>query len=288
MTIQYGNVYVDEKYSAIVEPNLYTDTVLIPEVTYTGKYEIGPAGQIFVHKVSKGSAVGVGTPGRDFSDEGASDTLIPIALNNNYQKSKKIYGVQKNAVAYSIAEENLQTALSMVKESRQYSALACLAHEATEYSDTTAITTSALAVQYLLALRKQIKDNHGKANFALVNTEVYKLMLAEVGFKVATDPATRSAELMNRFGLNIIECNSFDESTVYYYDASGTKTAVDLTDVEMIVGDARCFSIVDNLNAFRLVDSENFVGSKAQVEMNTGFKVTNADCIVVKGTSASI
>ena len=145
-----------------------------------------------------------------------------------------------------------------------------------------------MAVSNLLALRKWIKDHHGKANFALVNTEVYKLFLAEVGFKVATDPATRSAELMKRFDLNIIECNSFDESTVYYYDSTGTKTAVDLTDVEMIVGDARCFSIVDNLNAFRLIDSENFIGSKAQVEMNTGFKVTNPDCVIIKGTSASI
>ena len=93
---------------------------------------------------------------------------------------------------------------------------------------------------------------------------------------------------MNRFGLNIIECNSFDESTVKYYDSTGTQQTVDLTDVEMIVGDAQCFSILDNLEAFRLVDSENFVGSKAQVEMNTGFKVTNADCVIIKGTSASI
>lgn len=30
MAIKYGNQYVDEKYSPIVEPNLYADTVLIP------------------------------------------------------------------------------------------------------------------------------------------------------------------------------------------------------------------------------------------------------------------
>lgn len=286
MSIQYGSVYVDEKYSPIVEPNLYTDTVLIPNVTYTDKYEIGPAGQIYVHKVGKGTAVDVGTPGRDFTDEGASDSLIPIALNNNYQKSKKIYGVQKNAVAYNIAEENLQTALSMVRESRQYSALACMAKEGTASSDTTAVTTSAGAVSTLLAMRKMIKDNHGKANFALVNTEIYRLLLAEVGFVVASDPATRDAELMRRFGLSIIECNSFDNATAKYYNASGTLTTVDLTDVEMIVGASDCFSIVDNLEAFRLMDSENFVGSKAQVEMNTGFKVTNADCIVVKASAS--
>ena len=288
MAIQYGNVYVDDKFSAIVEPNLYTDTVLIPNVTYTDKYEIGPAGQIMVHQVAKGSAVAVGVPGRDFVDEGASDTLIPIAINNNYQKSKKIYGVQKNAVAYRIAEENLATALSMVRETRQYSALACLAHEGTQVASTTAIATSADAVSNLLALRKAIKDAHGKANFAMVNTTVYQLLLAEVGFVVASDPATRDAELLKRFGLSIIECNAFDTATAKYYDSTGTLQTIDLTDVEMIVGYNEAFSIVDNLEAFRLVDSENFIGSKAQVEMNTGFKVTSPACIQVKGTAASI
>ena len=36
----YGELNVDTRYSASVEPNLYTDTVLIPEVTYTEDYDI--------------------------------------------------------------------------------------------------------------------------------------------------------------------------------------------------------------------------------------------------------
>ena len=46
MAILYGNQHVDERYSSTIEPNLYSDTVLIPGVTYTDKYEIGPAGAI--------------------------------------------------------------------------------------------------------------------------------------------------------------------------------------------------------------------------------------------------
>ena len=95
MGILYGNQNVDERYSAIVEPNLYTDDILIPNVTFTAKYSIGPAGQIFVHQIDK-KTVSVGTPGRDFTDVGADDTLIPIALNNNYQQSRKLYGVQSH------------------------------------------------------------------------------------------------------------------------------------------------------------------------------------------------
>ena len=48
------------------------------------------------------------------------------------------------------------------------------------------------------------------------------------------------------------------------------------------------FSAIDNVNMVRLIDSENFNGVKAQVEINTGFTVTNPDCIVVKTTSGSV
>ena len=35
MGIKYGNLNVDEKYSGILEPNLYFDSILVPGVTYT-------------------------------------------------------------------------------------------------------------------------------------------------------------------------------------------------------------------------------------------------------------
>lgn len=282
MSILYGSQYVDEKYSSIVEPNLFADTVVLPGILYTDKYEIGPAGQIFIHKVAKGDAVVPAAPGSDFTNEAVSDSLIAIQLNNNFQKSKKIYGVQANAVAFDIAEENLSTALAMVREGLQYSALACLAHEGTADTDSTAITTGAGAVAKLINLRKQIKDAHGKANYALVNTNVYALLLGELGLKSFADPAIVSAELIKRFGLNIIECNAFDNATAKYIDYSATTQTVDLTDVEMIVGYNEAFSIVNNLDALRIHDSEHFIGSLAQVEMNVGFRVTSADQVIVK------
>ena len=287
MSILYGNQYVDERYSPIVEPNLYTDDVLIPNVTFTAKYSIGPAGQIFVHQIDK-KTVSVGTPGRDFSDVAADDTLIPIALNNNFQQSRKLYGVQANAVAFDMGEEYLSDAIATVRESRRYSALACLATEGTAASSTSAVSTADGAVQTLLALRKAIKDNHGTANFALVSTAIYALLLEKVGFQEVYDPAVRSAELLRRFGLNIIECNGFDNSEAEYYNSSGNKVTVDLTGVEMIVGSYEAFSLVDNLEIMRIVDSELFAGSKAQVEINSGLKVTQPYEIIVKKSKASI
>lgn len=47
----------------------------------------------------------------------------------------------------------------------------------------------------------------------------------------------------------------------------------------------RCpLSRISRLRA--IVDSENFAGSKAQVEMNTGYKVTNNALVYVRKTTA--
>lgn len=282
MTIKYNSQYVDEKYVGIVEPNLYADTVLIPGITFTDKYVTGPAGQIMVHKLSVGDAVTPKAPGQDFTDEASADELITIAINNNFQKSRKIYGVQSNAVAIPLAEENLADSVKMCAQGMQYSGLACLADEGTADTDTTAITTSAKAVEKLLALRKAIKDAHGRANFALVNTEIYRFLLQEVGFTYnGYDEATRDAELLKRFGLTIIECNSFD-TEAKYIDSTGTTKTVDLAKVEMIVGFNEAFSIVPNLNNMRLIDSEKFTGTLAQCELNVGYKVNSPAQIAVK------
>lgn len=285
MSVLYGNQYVDEKYSSAIEPNLYSDTVLIPGVTYTDKYQTGPAGGIFVHKIDSGSEVEPGAPGRDFSDEAAKDALIPIIFNNNFQKSRKIYGVQAAAVSFAMAEEYLADSLNMTKQGRQYSGIACMVKEGTP-SDNTGKVTDENAVETLTSLRKQIKDNKGTANFALVSTDVYAILLQKLGLAQVMDPAVVSGELMKRFGLTIIECNSFDKATAKYYDKTNTLQTVDLTDVDVIVGNYQAVSILDNFAMYRLKDSENFAGSKAQVEYNTAFTVNSPVQVVVKKHTA--
>lgn len=282
MAIQYNSQYVDEKYLPILEPNLYTDTVLIPGVTYTDKYVTGPAGQLFVHKLTKGDNVEPKAPGQDFTDVAAADSLIAIQLNNNFQKSIKIYGVQENAVAFDMAESYLQMAIEVIRESRQYSALACIANEGTADTDTTTITTGANAVAKLIALRKAIKDNHGTANYAMVSTEIYALLLNELGLREVYDPAIVSAEMMTRFGLRILECNSFDLAEAKYIDYTGASKTVNLSNVELVVGYNEAFSVIPNLEAMRLKDPSSFIGTLAQVEMNMGFRVTSPEQVIVK------
>lgn len=281
MAIIYGNQNVDEKYSSAIEPNLYNDTVLIPGVTFTDKYQMGPAGQIMVHKIDSGNEVEPGKPGRDFTDEAAKDDLIPIVFNNNFQKSRKIYGVQSSAVSFAMAEEYLADALNITKQGRQYSGLACMVQEGTALEDTTEVTASNV-VDVLTTLRQAIKDNKGKANFAMVSTSIYAILLRKLGLAQVMDTAIVTGELMKRFGLSILECNSFDKAAAKYYDATGALKTVDLTGVDMIVGNGEATSILDNFVMYRLKDSENFAGTKAQVEYNTAFKVNSPKQLIIK------
>jgi len=277
----YGEQNVDTQYQSAIEPNLYSDTILIPGITYTEKYQRGPAGQIMVHKLDSGLEVEPGKPGRDFEDETAKDDLIPIVFNNNFQKSRKIYGVQSNAVSFAMGEEYLADALNMTKQGRQYSGLACMANEGTSLTDTTLVTESN-AINILTTLRKKIKDNKGQANFAMVSTEIYAMFLKLLGLAQVMDPAVQSGELMKRFGLHILECNSFDKATAKYFDSAGDEKIVNLTGIDFIVGYNEATSILDNFEVYRLINSENFAGTKAQVEYNTAFKVNSPKQLIIK------
>ena len=287
MGIKYGSLNVDENYSGILEPNLYFDSILVPGVTYTDKYQTGPAGGIYVHKLNT-TAVTVGTPGRDFSDEASSDTLIPILLNNNYMKSKKIYGVQAAAVSFDLANEQLSTATQEIKESRQQSALGCLVQEGTTSTVKTAITAN--AVNAVLDEAAQIKK--GKANVVLCSPDFYALVLKESGKNftpVKNDEVAATGAIGDLYGFTWIRAAGLGEQEAKYYDSTGTLKTVALsktTPVDFILYNSEALSIVDNLESYRIVDSENFTGSKAQVEINTGMKVTTPALVRVRTHTA--
>lgn len=287
MSIKYGDLYVDEKYSSILEPNLFYNTPFVPGTSYTDKYETGPAGQIYVHKLAT-SAVEPGAPGRDFTDEASEDELIPIALNNNFQKSKKIYGVQANAVDIALANEQLSIATNEVKEGRQQSGLACLVNEGT------AVTGSAItegAKNEVIDVRTALVGGKGNADTLMVSPAFYGLILKESGseFTPSTNDEIAKTGVVGKWlGFNVIEAGGLFATSAKYIDSTGTTQTVSFAGVEFILYHHEALSIVDNLEAMRIVDSENFVGSKAQVEMNTGFKVTNADLVMVRKTTASV
>lgn len=288
MAVLYGNLHVDEKYSGILEPNLYHNSVFADGVTFTSKYQEGPAGGIFVRKLGT-SAVEVGTPGRDFVDEAAKDELIPIVLNNNYQKSKKIYGVQAAAVGIKLGNEQLSIATQEVGEGWSQSGLACLITEGTAGAATSAITKSNVK-NVILTERTSIVKAKGKADVVLCHPDFYAIILEAAGDQYVpsvNEYMNQNGQVGKWLGFTFFECTGLSEATAAaaYYDFSGAKKelkAAELNAVDFIMYNHEALSIVSNFDTARIVDSENFSGSKAQVEMNSGFRVTSAPQVRVR------
>lgn len=282
MSVKYGNVNVDERYSSIFEPNLYYNSVFAPGKTFTDKYEIGPAGGIYVHQLAT-SAVAVGTPGRDFVDVTASDSLIQIVLNNNFQQSKKIYGVQAAAVSANLANEELKIAIAEVAEAWNAAGLACLVNEGTTASSTASITKSSVK-KAVIDARKQIVAAKGSADVLLASPDTFACILEAAGSEYipqANEYINRTGSVGQWLGLTVVECAGLAANNGVYYTSAGVKTTASFSGVDFIMYNKEALSIVTNLDVQRIVDSENFNGSKAQVEMNSGFKVTSAAQVVV-------
>ena len=293
--IKYGNQHVDERYSSIFEPNLFTNAWLVPGATFTNKYMEGPAGSLYVHKLKGVAAVAPGTPGRDFSHTATQDDLIQIALNNNFQKSRKIYGVQAAAVSAALANENLAAAVQEIREGREYSALACLITEGTASTNTTALTAANIKAE-ILKERAALSKANGKANVILCSPDTYALILTAAGAEftpVRNEKIQLAGQVGEWYGFTIIECNQLaSSSAITYFDYAGgtakSVTAATLGTVDFIMYYSEALSVVDNLNAMRLLDNvADFVGTLAQVEVNTGFRLTNAALARVRKHAAA-
>lgn len=287
--MQYGNLNVDEKYSSLVEPNLYSDNILEPGVTYNEDFQgDADSGLVKVYKQKSDGATDATTPAGDFEDTKAENELIDIRLNNSFRKSKKIYKVQAGAVAYPLADTTFSTALSDVKEGYQAAGVACLTAEGVHLTDTTAITSKNVKSAILNA-RKAVRKNKAKADIVLASVDTFTAMLEAAGDQFTpakNDEMIATGQVGYWLGMKWYEANAMENTVAVYYDHAGAKHTVDLTGVDFVMYDHRFFSIVDNLEEMRIIDSEKFVGSLAQVEINAGYRVTTAEGVVVKTNKA--
>lgn len=290
MAIKYGNVNVDEKYKPIVLPNLFYKTWLVPGVTCQD-VSSDNNGAWYWHKLTSSGAAVPGTPGRDFSDEAAADTLVQATFNNNFQKSKKIYGVQAAAVAYPVAEEHLALAINETTEGKNLSGLACLITEGTASGETDAITKDTFQ-KTIVAERKEVVKKKGIADTVLCSPDFFATMLEFAGDKYIPSTnekllaAAAGGQVGSYIGMNWIECNGLSNGEdITYYDFSSTQktvTSANLAKVDFIMYDHNTLGVGDNFNMMRLIDSERFSGSLAQVEDNVAYKVLNKDVVRVR------
>ena len=142
--MEYGGYNVNEKYSSIVAPNFYFDSIFQPGLTYSDQFQgdAENAGAVQIFRLAAKAAKDPKAPASDFTHGTADNDLIALLLNNAQQESTKIYNVQAQAVPYDMADAHLSQSVQVCREGWQQSGLACLVHEGTALSDTTAITAS--------------------------------------------------------------------------------------------------------------------------------------------------
>ena len=93
----------------------------------------------------------------------------------------------------------------------------------------------------------------------------------------------QSGQVGRWMGMLWVECNMLDLlSEAKYYDHTGALQTEDLTKIDYIMYDWRGLSIIDNLEAIRLKDSSSFVGTLAQVAINSGYRVPQKARVAIK------
>lgn len=289
--MEIGGYNVNEKYSAIVAPNLYYDSVFQPGLTYNDQYQgdAEGAGAVNVFRLAAKSAKDPKQPASDFSHGTADNDLIPVLMNNAQQESTKIYNVQAESVPFDMADAHLSQSVQVCREGWQMSGLACLVNEGTALADTTAISASNVKSK-IIEGRKGIRKQKASANVVLASVDTYSAMLEAAGDQftpVTNDEIIRTGQMGYWLGMLWVECNMMDLSTAAkYYDYTGTLKTVDLSKIDYIMYDWRGLHIVDLLSMARIKESENFNGSLAQVEIITGYRLGDANYAVVKKQGA--
>lgn len=284
--------FVDDRFSALVEPNLFDNNVFQPGITFTDKYTLGAAGQIFIHKLGK-VTVSVGEPGQDFSDTNTADSTIAITLNKAFRRSEKIYGATAAAVAYPVAAAHLEQALQDIREAWNKEAAQVILEAKYNFTNANAVgPASVLGSGTALTkdnVYKSIVDDRAvliaegaRPNALIVSPATYALLLQSEEFVRASDLAYETAASGQFVGGRIAGLNVFEYQglpAAFEMTLSGTPTDFS---VEYIMLDHDAFSIVTNVEVIRIVDSERFNGVLCQVEINSGMALTNTDRALVK------
>ena len=284
---------VDDKYSPLVEPNLFAGNVYVPNVTFTDKYQIGPAGQIMVHKPGIGTITPT-VPGADFSDAIVQDSIITISLDKQFNRSRKMYNVTAVSVAYDAGAAEMEAALQEVREAWNLQATKSLIGEASILVDDNILTVCATdgsnIYDTIVNSRQKLRESKANPDTLIVSPSTYAKLLKAPEFQrsVVTDDAViRDAFVGRVAGLNVYEYESLDAAAIDAATIGGITWAT-ADELEYVMYDHDAFSIVTSVEAVRLVEEPaRFLGTLAQVQIVSGYKLTNPSRALLKYHDAS-
>lgn len=285
-----GNATVATGMSPIVEAGLYADAIFIDGVSFTSQHNIGSAGQIQVEKYAGGRGVKPGVPGANFTDRDYTNTVVDINVNNSFRDSVKVPTYFEATMPTPVLMNKTLEVTKSVGTGRQESALAALVSQGTFLGDRAALTKDTIKSKVIEA-RSQLRKKHAKPNVVIASVDTYALMLEVAGkdfTPMYNDDVIRQGKVGLWLGMLWIEADLLDGSTsdYQYLNDAGEVTTVDTSGVDFIMYDFMAFSLIDRLDALRIKESEQFVGSKVQEEICSGFKVTNPDCVLVRRTAS--
>lgn len=283
--------YVDDKYSSLVEPNLFAGNVFQPGVTFTDKYQTGPAGQIFVHKPGVGTVTST-LPGADFNETVVGDSLITISLNKQYNRARKIYGATTASVAYDIAAAELETALQEVRTAWNIDAASAIvdADGIRVLTNITTLTAANDIYDSIVDARQALRELKANPDTLIVSPATYSKLLKAPEFQRSVQPDTaviRDAFVGRVAGLNVYEYENLSSAAGNLTNINGTTADItwdaDNDALEYIVYDHDALSIVTSVNVVGIWDGmPRYNGVVAEVEIVSGFKLTNTERAILK------
>lgn len=281
---------VDDKFSPLVEPNLFAGNVFQPGVSFTDKYQIGPAGQIMVHKPGVGT-VSATVPGADFNETVVADSIITISLNKQFNRARKIYGATVASVAYGIAASELETGLQEVKAAWNIEAASAIVDEPNVrlLKNITVAAADNTIYGMIVDARQSLRDLKANPDTILVTPTVYGNLLKSEEFQRSVDldnEVVRDAYVGRIAGLNVFEYEDLQSAAgALTTPNAGANIAWQAgTDVlEFIVYDHDALSIVTSVNVVGIWDGmPRYNGVVAEVEIVSGFKLTNPSRAILK------
>ena len=287
--------YVDDKYSPLVEPNLFANNVFQPGLSFTDKYQIGPAGQIIVHKPGTGTVTAT-TPGADFTETVVGDSVITISLNKQFNRARKMYGATVASVAYDTAAAELETALQEVREAWNLEAASAIVDADGIYlsNNVTTLTDSSDNANgiynQIVTDRQKLRENKAMPDTLIVSPATYSKLLKTSAFQRSVDidnAVIRDAYVGRIAGMNVYEYEDLTDAAgnITNYDGGTADITWDSDNdtLEYIMYDHDALSIVTSVNVVGIWDGmPRFNGVDASVEIVSGFKLTNTKRALLK------
>lgn len=144
------------------------------------------------------------------------------------------------------------------------------------------------AKHIIVEARKEVVTGKGVADTVLCSPDFYASILEGAGDKfnpIMNDKINATGNVGNWLGFNFIEAPQLSAVSKFYYDHTGAKKTVSFENVDFIMYNHRTLSIIPNFESARIIPSEHFTGSKAQVELNVGYRVRNKSSLTSTSTS---